>query len=139
MNKTNEFSFVLQVSSVPGAGIGVFAVHDISPGTKLALNKEGGESRVLADEMIPQALKHFSIALPNGKRKAPLAFNHLWIVWYLNHSAEPNAALNTQENNYYSTRAISAGEEIFVNYNAFDQPEESKEAFYAGGTDDLGV
>ncbi len=127
---TDEFSFVLKPSPIPNAGVGVFATHDIKYDTKLVMNKEGGESRVLNNDDIPDALKHISIALDDGKRKAPKEFNHLWIVWYLNHSDHPNAKLDTVRNNYYSTKDINAGEEILIDYNAFDEPKETKADYY---------
>ena len=108
---TNEFSFLLKVSSIKGAGIGVFATHNIRKGTKLALNKEGGDSRSIDKENVPKEFKHFLIYLENGKVKAPAEFNHLWIVWYINHSDKPNAKLMLPENNHFcngdSFRAIN--------------------------------
>lgn len=129
-NYTDEFSFVLKPSTIKDAGVGVFAVHGIKSGTKLALNKEGGESRVLDPKKIPEGLKHISIVLPNSMRKSPKEFNHMWVVWFLNHSDTPNAALNQIENNYYSIKDIREGEEIFIDYNAFPQPEEVKDDYY---------
>lgn len=130
-NYTDEFSFVLKLSTIPNAGVGVFAVHDIAAGTKLAMNKDGGESRVLDADAIPEPLRHISIVLEDGKRKAPKEFNHLWIVWYLNHSDNPNAALNTEVNNYCALRDIFAGQEILIDYNAFEEPEKVKADYYA--------
>ena len=128
---TDEFSFVLKVSSIPGVGIGVFATHGIKANTKLNMNKEGGESRILDDSEIPEELKHFRIFLPDGKRKVPKEFNHIWIVWYLNHSHTPNAGPDPEKNDYYSLRDIEAGEEILVDYNIFEEPDELKADYYA--------
>ena len=130
LDYTNEFSFVLKPSSIQNGGIGVFATHAIKSGTKLMLNKEGGESRMVDPDYIPEALKHFCIVLQNGKLKAPREFNHLWIVWYLNHSKYPNAELNQQENNYFAIKDIQEGEEILINYNAFNEPAGAKQDFY---------
>lgn len=129
-NYTDEFSFVLKPSSIKDAGIGVFALHAIKSGTKLALNKDGGESRILEASEIPEGLKHFSIALPNGKRKAPKEFNHLWLVWYLNHSDNPNSELNEADNNYYAKKDVNEGDEILVDYNAFNDQPENKPNFH---------
>lgn len=130
---TDEFSFMLKPSSIPGAGIGVFAVHGIKSETMLKINKEGGESRILDINDIPEPLRHFGIALPElpeGKRKVPKEFNHLWFVWYLNHSDNPNAELREGENAYYSTKDIQAGEEILIDYNAFGEPHDVKADYY---------
>ena len=129
-NYTDDFSFILKPSTVPNAGVGVFAVHGIRSGTKLVLNKEGGESRVLKMDEIPEILQQYTIALGDGIRKAPQAFNHMWIVWYLNHSDTPNAELNQKENDYYAIRDILAGEEILIDYKVFHEPEGEKDSFY---------
>lgn len=124
---TNEFSFILKPSKF---GVGVFAAHEIKSDTKLAINKEGGETRVLDVKDIPRVFKDFTIALEDGKRIAPKEFNHMWLVWYLNHSKNPNAELNVKENNYYSIKDIREGEEILINYNSLDEPESEKEEYY---------
>lgn len=130
MDYTDEFSFILKPSTIINAGIGVFATHDIKNNTKLALNKDGGESRVLDKEDIPEEFKGMTITINENKLKAPKEFNHLWIVWYVNHSNQPNAELNSTENNYYSIKDIKAGEEILINYNSFNEPDGRKELFY---------
>lgn len=132
-DQTDEFSFVLKPSSIPNAGVGVFALHGIKAGTKLMINKEGGESRVMDINDIPEPLRHFGIALPElpeGKRKVPKEFNHLWFVWFLNHSDNPNAELREKDNAYYSTKDIQADEEILIDYNAFREPDEVKADYY---------
>ncbi len=130
-DSTDEFSFVVRPSSLPKAGVGIFATHDIAAGTKLAINAENGESRVLSCDDVPLALRHFTIEFGDGKCKAPCAFNHLWIVWYLNHSDTPNIELRMPENNYYSLRDIRIDEELFTNYNSFEEPDAVKDEYYA--------
>ena len=130
MNKTDEFSFVLKSSTITGGGVGVFAIHNIDEGTKLELMPDGGENRTLDKEVVPEPLRHFCIINPDGTRKCPMAFNHLWIVWYLNHSAEPNIYLDTKALIYYAKRDIVAGEELLTDYNEFEEPEELKEDYY---------
>ena len=130
---TDEFSFVLKPSTIKGAGVGIFAAHGIEKGTKMALNKEGGEHRVVDKKDIPEYLHYFCIDLPGGKIKAPKEFNHLWIVWYINHSDKPNVEINEEENCYYSTKDIKEGEEILVDYNAFNEPEDAKKDYYKKG------
>lgn len=105
--------------------------HDVSGGTKLELMPNGGEFRMLKKDDVPDALKHFVIEIGKGKCKAPKVFNHLWIVWYINHSDSPNIELRLPENNYYALRDIKAGEELFTNYNAFEEPSELKEGYYS--------
>ncbi len=127
---TDEFSFVLKPSLIEGGGVGVFATHDIKKGTKLALNKEGGDSRVIDAKKIPKNFRSLCISLPNGKVEAPKEFNHLWIVWYLNHSKKPNVYNKMPEDNYYALKDIKKDEEILVDYNAFNEPKKAKESYY---------
>ena len=50
------------------------------------------------------------------------------VIRYLNHSKTPNAYHKNY--NYYALRDIKAGEEITIDYNTLEEPEEAKEDFY---------
>ena len=58
----------------------------------------------------------------------PNDFSHMSIGWYLNHSSNPNAEHKNYV--YYSIRDIKAGEEILIDYNTLEEPEELKENYY---------
>lgn len=129
-NTTDEFSFVLKPSNIPDAGVGIFAVHDIAKGTKLALMPDGGERRKIQRKKVPEELQHFCIATEDDSLYGPSQFNHLWIVWYINHSDEPNVWMDPEKRIYYAKRDIKSGEEICTDYNSFNEPEDKKESYY---------
>lgn len=127
--QTNDKSFILKPSLTEGAGVGVFALHDIEADTWLALKPRGESVGVnVKEEDIPNDLITYCIANDDGTWKCPPEFNHMHLVWYLNHSDIPNA--NKREDGYYSTQPIRAGEEITIDYNAFNEPEDKKEDYY---------
>jgi len=130
-NTTDEFSFILKPSAISGASVGIFAVHAIAAGTKLAITPTPEEEpmRLMREMDVPEALRIYCIAREGDLLACPAAFNHMWIGWYVNHSATPNAE-EREEERYYAVRDISAGEEITIDYNQFNEPEEKKEDYY---------
>ena len=60
--------------------------------------------------------------------RCPKDFGCMEIGWYLNHSKTPNAYHRNYE--YYALRDIKTGEEITVDYNTLEEPEEAKENYY---------
>ncbi|KKR11632.1 MAG: hypothetical protein UT41_C0008G0005 [Candidatus Wolfebacteria bacterium GW2011_GWC2_39_22] len=130
MSKTNEFSFVLKVSA---HGIGVFATEDIESGSFLRLfgsdelfeKSEGDTKRNKKD--VPEIF--WSNCIDMGDYLiCPRDFGNIPVGWYVNHSKAPNAEHG--QFNWYASRDISAGEEILIDYNTFNEPETSKEDFY---------
>lgn len=127
--KTTEFSFVLKKSK---HGIGVFAVHDIKRNTHLRLfgDKETITLRSLIRKRseVPKVFQDYCIDYGN-RLICPLDFGQMHIGWYLNHSKSPNAY---PDNDYkwYALRDIKAGEEITIDYNKLEEPEENKEDYY---------
>ncbi len=134
---TNEFSFVLRPSK---HGVGVFSLNDIQGGTHLRLFGDDKvfehRSRVLKKSEVPESLRDYCMS--RGEELiCPPDFGAMPIGWYLNHSNEPNAAKGPNDNpnrkyQWYATRDISAGEEIFIDYNVLEEPEEDKDEFYFG-------
>ncbi|MBS4027661.1 MAG: SET domain-containing protein [Ignavibacteriales bacterium] len=107
-NKTTEFSFVLNVSKING--VGVFATHAISKGTKLNLFWERGRSL----KIVPKAFLKYCIE--DGKQYACATnFGRMSVGWYLNHSKTPNAFHKNYL--YFANRNIKVGEEILIDYD----------------------
>lgn len=125
---TDEFSFILRPSAIPMAGIGVFTTHAIKKGIKMKISPENIQIRRLRGSEIPQLFKGFCIAEEGGWYKCPAQFNHMEIGWFINHSDRPN--LERREDGWYSLREIEAGEEILIDYNALNEPEDQKEPYY---------
>lgn len=126
---TTDSSFRLEPSQIPNGGVGVFALHDIEPDTWLALKPRGESIGVERKESdIPKELLMYCIAKENNIWQCPKEFNHMHLVWYLNHSDHPNA--EKREDGYYSTTTIKSGEEVVINYNVLGEPEDKKEDYY---------
>lgn len=130
-NTTNEFSFVLKPTKY---GVGVFANHDIEAETYL---------RLFGDEIKEKS--NYSATIQRKKEDVPIFFHgfcvdrgnillcpqdfgHMQIGWYLNHSKIPNAYHKNYD--YYAIRDIKAGEEITIDYNTLEEPEETKKDYY---------
>lgn len=128
-NKTTEFSFILKPSHY---GIGVFATHGIKSGTHLRLfgDKETINLRSMSrpKEEVPEVFRNYCMDRGN-ELICPLDFGQMPVGWYLNHSKNPNAV---PDNDYrwYAARDIASGEEVTIDYNSLNEPEEAKENFY---------
>ena len=131
MNKTHAQSFKLKPSSIPGAGVGVFALHDIDAGVLLALKPSHKVGITLPKADIAEDLLAYCINNGDGTYHCPPEFNHMHLVWYLNHSDTPNA--EKREDGYYSLREIRRGEEILINYNIFHKPDDEKIQYDTSG------
>jgi SET domain-containing protein len=128
-DSTNEFSFLLKPSSY---GVGVFCTHDINKGTYLRLfgDEELYENRIrtLKTEDVPKPFDEYCMDR-NEALVCPKDFGNMCIGWYLNHSKDSNA--EHKEYNWYAKRDIVKGEEILIDYNSLEEPEESKEEYYS--------
>jgi SET domain-containing protein len=131
LQRTDEFSFMLRVSTLSGAGIGVFALHGIAQGVWLEVFPRGYQSRKFKASELPETLRSYCTAKPNDVYAAPRAFNRMSIGWYLNHSETPNVVWDDDLNGYVTARDIAEGEELFIDYNLFEEPPEKKAAYYA--------
>ena len=124
MNQTNDKSFRLNTSTITGAGVGVFALHNIDSNVWLALKPKERVGVDVKKEDVPKELLDYCIENADGTYACPTEFNHMHIVWYLNHSDEPNA--EQREDGYYSVKPITGGEEITIDYNQFHEPRVAK-------------
>ncbi len=129
MNSTNEFSFILKPSQY---GVGVFTTHDISKGTHLALYgpEETMELRSIERNAsdVPKIFHEYCINR-GDKLICPKDFSAMSIGWYLNHSKDSNAT-NDEDYKWYASRDIKAGEEITIDYNSLNEPDEVKAEYY---------
>lgn len=135
--QTSEFSFILKPS--PIAGIGVFAIHDIPKGAIVLTT--AFRIRSLKTKDVPKELLHYCVHLNDEECLGPDEFDRMEIGWYINHSQTPNIAREfvdyaSEELNSFKARPfvaiqdIKAGEEITVDYNYLQEPENLKEDYY---------
>ena len=134
INSTDEFSFQLKPSE---HGIGVFLLHDVQESTKLMVQPDECSVRILRKEEIPDALQTYCEARPenDGTYFCPQDFSAMELSWFINHSNSPNVRLEFSNSEHpfvthYAARDLNAGEELFINYNEFEEPEEEKEEYY---------
>ena len=127
--ETGEFSFLLKPAE---HGIGVFAAHDVKKGTHLKMfgREEALEARSLAREKkdVPETFRSYCMDW-GDKLICPKDFSCMPVGWYLNHSKSPSAARDKRYW-WYAARDIKAGEEITIDYNSLEEPEEVKEDYY---------
>lgn len=130
MNQTNEFSFVLKPST---HGVGVFATHDISKDAHLRLFGDGEKidlrSQRRNKNSVPEPFRDY--CMDRGETLVcPEDFGRMQLGWYLNHSSNPNA-YRDKDFKWYALKHIKAGEEILIDYNSLEEPDEAKEPYYS--------
>lgn len=127
--KVSEFSLILKPSTIPGAGIGVFAAEDIAKGVDvLVLSDVPAVSRNKNE--IPKNFRHFCLKESEDKLLCPENFNKIDVTWFLNHSFEPNIVRFNGGDVYKAVRDIKEGEEVLMDYNDIGEPEHLKDDFY---------
>jgi hypothetical protein len=129
---TNEFSFILQPSE---HGVGVFTTQKIPAGTYLRLfgdeRELGSRSLVRKTADVPKAFQSF--CMHRGETMVcPQDFGSMSVGWYLNHSTQPNAV--HRNFHWYAARDIKQGDEILIDYNTLEEPEDAKEKYYRKST-----
>lgn len=116
----------IQPSSIHG--VGVFAMRDIVKGTPVfdGASTSHGEL-VTRDEItslpheVQQLLYDFLVSDKNGNVEVPPnGIVGLDMSFYLNHSDTPNLETKDDGETFVATRDIPKGEELTVNYHAFD-------------------
>lgn len=121
----SEFSAILKPS--PIEGVGVFAAHDIKAGTKL-FTVEYPEVEAHISE-VPSPFLKFCPFVDNDHVLRPERFDTIGIVWFINHSFNPNIILDA-EGDFSAARDILQGEELLKDYNILEEPEHLKEPFF---------
>jgi SET domain-containing protein len=127
-DKTTEFSFILKPAD---HGVGVFATHNIKQETYLRLfgddHNTENQIRRLRKTDVSQEFQEYCISREN-EIICPKDFGCMPVGWYLNHSHNPNAI--HRDYHYYSLRDIFEGQEITIDYNTLEEPEDTKENYY---------
>lgn len=124
--ETNEFSFVLRPNQY---GIGVYSIINIKEGTKLNLfGKNEQRPRTLEKNRVPKEFWDICIDLGSNKVLCPNDFSRIELGWFLNHSKNPNASHKNLD--WYAKKDISKNEEILINYNSLEEPQELRDEYY---------
>ncbi len=124
---SHESSTILKVNEY---GIGVYATKDFGVGDYVKLyNKEN----VLIDVPlfdVPEEYRKFVVLRSDEKCNRPRDLNQVESAWYLNHSSNPNIIEDWDKALYRVLKHIKKGEELFIDYNNFEEPEDRKEEYY---------
>ena len=122
-----EFSGKLKPSTIPGAGVGVFTLHDIKAGTVIKFKDT--EYRILQFDEIPDEFLGFVVGIDQKYCVCPLRFDHLGIDNYVNHSFEPNLTYDPLDH-WVAIRDIKAGEELLEDYNRYGEPDDPDDSYF---------
>jgi uncharacterized protein len=115
------YFFRLKPSTIPGAGVGVFATADIPVGTVLHELFADDDVRfvpwaVFAALDLPAGLKdNFPVRYDDGAY-LPRDLNRMSVGWFLNDGRDPNLA-HDPGHVYFALRDIRAGEELLIDYD----------------------
>lgn len=113
--------FRLKPSTIPGAGVGVFAASNIPAGAVLRGLFADDDvcfltwAEFAALEVPAEVKENFAVRYDDGCY-LPLDFGRASVGWYLNDGRDPNLA-HDPEYVYFALRAIRAGEELFIDYD----------------------
>jgi SET domain-containing protein len=120
---------MLKPSQINDAGVGVFVLHDVAKGTFLDIWTPDEPTRLFDTEEVPPELIRYCVAKQDGKWECPFKFNQLAFAWFLNHSINPNATFIDDKGTFAITD-IRAGEEITIDYDVLNEPNNLRENFY---------
>lgn len=113
--------FRLRPSTIPGAGVGVFAETAIPAGARLPeLFDPGDVVRLTWAEFaaldVPAEVKENFAVRHDDACYLPASLNRPSPGWYLNDAPDPNLA-HDPEYEYFALRAIAPGEELLIRYD----------------------
>jgi hypothetical protein len=113
--------FRLKPSTVPGAGVGVFATADIPAGAVLHELFAADDVRFVpwaefaALPEPAEVRENFAVRYDDGAY-LPRDLNRISVGWFLNDSRDPNLD-HDADYVYFARRDIAAGEELFIDYD----------------------
>lgn len=113
--------FRLRPSTIPGAGVGVFATAPIPKGAALPGLFAPDDVRQLSwaefDALdVPADVKETFVVRYETECFIPLDFGRMSVGWFLNDSEEPNLG-HDPNYEYFALRDIATGEELFIRYD----------------------
>jgi hypothetical protein len=113
--------FRLKPSTIPGAGVGVFATADIPAGTVLPELFADDDVRFVpwaefaALPEPAEVTENFAVRYDDGAY-LPRDLNRMSVGWFLNDSRDPNLD-HDPDYVYFARRDVRAGEELLIDYD----------------------
>ena len=117
--KIGELNLILKPSKIEG--IGVFANANLKKGERLYWDKK---IRKFSKEKVKKNRKLFEMCeryCVETKKEylCPLNFQHMSVIWFLNHSTKPN--LSKDKTFWITNKNIKKGEELTIDYETLDK------------------
>lgn len=112
-------------------GVGVIAIKDISKGINPFKSLSTQQDKIIkltdadlknVDSNVKKIVNDF-FGNKDGYDVLYYGPNYINVSYYLNHSDKPNLDLTSGKSEYYefvTNRKIKKGEELFINYNLYD-------------------
>lgn len=111
----------IKPSTVPGAGVGVFAVRDLNPNTIVGDVKYMNDNLFFSwdefkkiDKESQKVIKTHCIGTIDGFF-APADINHIPLSWHINHKCDNNVGFDLK-GNFITIKKIKKNEELFYDY-----------------------
>jgi len=112
----NSHILKLGVSNIVNAGIGVFAVTNITKDTVLF---KGGDNCLIEWKDIPKESKQYISSITHNDEKGVYLnkpINEIYIAYYFNHSEHPNVHYDSKNDSFITIRDIKKEEELTCYY-----------------------
>lgn len=119
MKKIGEFDLILKPSKIEG--VGVFANKNLKKGTRIYWDKKIRKIKIdkaKKDKIVYEMCDRYCVETEK-EYHCPLNFQQMSIIWFLNHSKNPNLAKG--KDCWFSKKEIKKGEEMTINYDELDE------------------
>lgn len=111
-------------------GRGLFATGKIFKGELISDNE--GETRILGNHAVrklPKQWQNWCYQIDDERQMCPKDFEHPAIIWFMNHSCDPNVGSLPGLHQLVAIRDIEPGEEITYDYAMTDAGDWEMECF----------
>ena len=118
MTKIGELDLIIKPSKIEG--VGVFANKDLKKGSKLYWDKRIRKipiKKAKSNKKLYEMCERYCIETKSNYH-CPLNFYKMSIIWFLNHSKNPN--MIQVKGGWVAKRNINKGEELTINYDSLN-------------------
>jgi hypothetical protein len=126
LNSIRDLKTCLKPSTIPGAGVGVFSLVDISKDTLIFNIKRDDDYFFKHSEIedLPPSIQNYILGMTDGVEDGFFldvpAFK-IYTAYYVNHSYEPNVFWDRRTDELFSIRDIEMGEELTTYYKPIER------------------
>lgn len=126
LNSIRNLKTCLKPSTIPGAGVGVFALIDI-PKDTLIFDVERGDDHFIKNfeiEDLPDNIQNYILGMTDGIEEGfylDVPAFKIYTAYYVNHSSEPNIFWDRRTDELFSIKDIPYGEELTTYYKPIER------------------